>query len=116
MSDAEAISEPKGHLDLFLRSNQVSYLRYLAEREDASLSAMLGLIIAACADGEGVVNPQHNRQIRLHLSIDGGHLAMLDLLATRWGLRRSDAVRRLVDSARANDPWIGREQLGAALP
>lgn len=113
MSETAPIS--KSTVDLLLRSRQADYLRYVAERDEVSLSGALAAILDAHVESAAAAQ-RPERKVRVHFYIDPAHLAVLDMLATTWGLMRSDAARRLLDSARANDPWIGREQVGASLP
>lgn len=106
---ADALRQPKSkiELNLELRSQQVAYLRLVGEREDLPASHVLSRIIEANAHIAPSGGALVARKARLHVFLNLTCLAILDALARRWGLSRSDVVMRLVDDAQACDPWMG---------
>lgn len=88
-------------VDVTLRSTQADYIAYLARREDISQSKALGLILEDWASKVPDGIRRAPRKARKHFWIKPHHLALLDTLAARWGLSRSDVARRLIDAAAA---------------
>lgn len=103
----------KPTMDTYLRSPQLAYLRRISEREGVSLSQALGSIIETQAE---VASDQSSssRKARTTLTLEPAQLALLDRLALKLGLSRSDVARRLIDHAQANDPWGSRPVLKCA--
>jgi hypothetical protein len=104
-------SEPKtkrrvGPIDLTLRTQQLQYLEYLAERDELPLSRALARIIDRCAEvpWSHPVNP--TKKARKHFFLAPKHIALLDQLSVIWGLPRSDVARRLIDEALEKDTTL----------
>lgn len=104
----------KSHVKLELRSQHSEYLNRVAQREDTTVSAVLAGIIEAYAQPSETESKRSARKARPHLSIKPEHLALLDGLALRLGLSRSDVTRRLIDDAQADDPWTGTRPVASS--
>lgn len=89
-------------IDVTLRDPHVAYLERLAEREEISVSAAFANILEQRAIGMGTTE-RPPRKARKHFSITEPHLALLDRLTVRLGLKRSDVARRLIDWAMAEE-------------
>lgn len=92
---------------LTLRTQQIDYLEYLAERDDTNLSRAFGRII----ERKIVVQPpteqaRASRKLRKTLTLLPSHLEMIDQMSESLGLPRSDIARRLIDEALAKDSTI----------
>lgn len=93
-------------VDLYLRSKQVGYLEYLAERHDCHLSHAVGQIVGRARQTVDVETVRPQEKVRIHLVLDVTHLSFIDRLGVVWGIWRSDVVRRLIDDAMAKDQTI----------
>jgi hypothetical protein len=93
-------------LDLTLRSRQVQYLEYIAERDDLPLSHALEKVLSCAMSAEAPETSRRTVKIRKHFSLGVVHIEFLDTLAARLGLLRSDVARRLIDEARAKNQTI----------
>ena len=91
---------PRIHIKL--RTSQAEYLAFIAQREEMSLSRVFGAVIDHY--GAPIVLGRPARKREHYIVITAANLAVLDRLAAGWGLTRSDAARRLIDAARAEDP------------
>ncbi len=92
---------------LLLRSPQVIYLEYLAERDASSLSSALEWVIRdrmAAIPALIIVNPA--LKARKTCTLTPECVAYLDRLSGQWGLERSDVVRRIVDDAKMKDEAV----------
>lgn len=98
----------KTTIDVTLRSQQIDYLRRVAEREDVSLSRALACIIETYAEIAASKPRRPTRKARTHFHSTPAHVALIDQLTVKWGVRKSEVVRRVIDGALAADPWIGR--------
>lgn len=92
------------HIDL--RTRQVQYLEYIAERDDISISHAMQKVIESAIDKIYVDPPLNAQKIRLHLTVAPKCDTYLKLLASRWGIRKSDVARRLIDDAAARDQTV----------
>jgi hypothetical protein len=84
---------------VYLRTPQASYLRYVADRDDITISRALAQIIAEHA---GAL-PHPRRPVQKfvqHLNLPVDHLMLLTRLASELGVDRSEVARRLIDRAR----------------
>lgn len=93
-------------INVLLRSQQMDYLEYLAERDDTSIGKALGDLIEQHAPPEITTRPQ-GRMVTLHIWVRDDRLAVLDRLVAHWGLSRSDITRRIIDVAAEIDPRRG---------
>jgi len=93
-------------IDLTLRSHHLNYLELLAERHDTNLSRAFGMLVEEKMTELAADRPQPPRKARMHMTFIVYHLEMLDQLAERLGLCRSEAARRLIDDALARDPAL----------
>ena len=104
--DAEDDAQKSVRIDFTLRSRQVQYLEYLSERDGEPFSHALAKIITWALQNLMVDAPGRTEKVRKHVMIPEECLDFVDILSSRWGLPRSDVVRRLVDDAMARDTTI----------
>lgn len=90
-------------IDLRLRTPQVRYLEYLAERDAGPLSSALEWIVTdrRQAYPVGVIVPA--RKVNKHLTLSRENYTYIERLSVAWGLPISDTVRRLIDEAQMKD-------------
>lgn len=84
-------------VEVVLRTHQYSWLRRVAERDDLSVSGVIGSIIEACWT-EPCRRPA-TKEYRAHVAIAEDHLDMLDRRAAEAGIGRSEMARRLIDES-----------------
>lgn len=105
-NDEAPVKPSRTTVDLTLRTKQVQYLEYIAERDDIPLSHALGQILASAIETEAPATERKTIKIRKHFSLTIQHVQFLDKLSTRYGLWRSDIARRLIDDALSKDRTI----------
>lgn len=88
-------------IGLTLRTQQADYLERVAESEETSLSQAFGSILEAMAGETDIPAKSPTWRVRKHLVIDPRHQDVLNRLAAKWGLSKSDVARRLIDQASA---------------
>lgn len=93
-------------MDFVLRTQQIQYLEYLAERADISISEAFGRVIERSLEAIRIEASQPAQKIRKHLTVEHAHIAFIDSLAIKWGLPRSDVARRVIDMALAEDQTV----------
>jgi hypothetical protein len=86
------------HASLHLRVPHVRYLRYIADRDSIPISGAIAAIIAGHAEA-ALQDRRSVKKARQHFTIQEEHMELLDRLAARLGLTRSDMMRRLIDHA-----------------
>lgn len=88
-----------------LRTQHVTYVRHIAQRDDVTVSEAIRRIIN---DHAAVIDPsvQMSRQEILHVGIGSENRALLECLSRSFGLDRSDIVRRMIDKAMTEDPIL----------
>lgn len=101
-----AAPRPKNSVDVRLRSREVAYLEYLAERDEISVSKAFGLVVERHAQSAETLPRRPIRKVRSHFWMKPEHLVILDRLAVKWGVFRSDVARRLIGQALAEDPEL----------
>jgi hypothetical protein len=106
MNDTTAAVPPLVTVNLYLRTQHVEYLEFLAERWETSVSQAFQMIIEKKSSVPIAERARPSQKIRKHLTITKAKLESLDRAAGRGGLERSDAARRLIDEALAKDPNI----------
>lgn len=90
-----------------LRTPHVTYLKALADRREIprrSISRAIGQIIGDLAEEIGTLPPLATPTLKVtkHVSITVTEIESLDQLSMRWGLNRSDVLRRLIDHHRSS--------------
>ena len=85
-----------GRIDVILLIEEAQFLERFAERHEISLKEAFGMIIEAHAEG-AMPARRTSFKVRKTLLIDPQHLGLLDRLALRRGVDRSEACRRLID-------------------
>lgn len=86
---------------LRLRSPQAAFLEFLANKHEVDESKIVRrLIVKRINEDQAPVLADNAVKRRKHLVLGLRHIAYLDKLCRRYGLSRSDVVRRLIDDAR----------------
>jgi hypothetical protein len=93
-------------VNLYLRSRQIQYLEYLAERHECALSHAVGRIVGRARQTTDLEVGRPAQKECRHFSLDQTHIGFIDLLAAKWGVNRSEVARRLIDDALARDQSI----------
>lgn len=91
-----------------LRDTQASYLERKAEQDGVTESMVLREILDTYSDAVATPPSVRPRKASKNVVLGVHQIAILDALCVRWGLTRSDVVRRIIDDARCAITIYGR--------
>jgi len=93
-------------LTLCLRTQQVDYLEYIAERDDIPLSRAFWSVLDRHAEIAQLRPRRPSQKAMKHLTLDDPHRAILERLSVRFGIPLVEVSRRVIDEALASDGTI----------
>lgn len=99
-------AQPKVPTVICLRTPQVRYLEYLAERDAGPVSQTLDWIIRDRMKTTMQVFALPAKKVRGCYTLSPECLVYVDKLGVQWGLERSDVIRRLIDDAQMKDETV----------
>jgi hypothetical protein len=93
-------------IQLTLRTGQLTYLEYLAERSRITVHHALDLLLLERRKIDSLEAGIPPRKERIDVWLSTEALSFLDQAAVRFGLERSDIARRLIDETQSRDTTI----------
>lgn len=116
-------------LDVHLRSQHIEFVKHLAERahepiepekfsiyvNDFTESYVITKLIEHAKQKDASEKSEPSRKVRKHFSVKASDVEFLDRLCTKWGIKRSQVIQRLIEQAQADGFRLEAFEATAAL-